>query len=506
MPTRPCPGRLALIAIAAAASLSCREADSDATGGSATSAVEVERAAATITANDLRRHLAVVAADSMLGRDTPSPGLLRTARYAEETFRSLGLEPGLAEGFLQFYPVRTIRLGDASRQSLVIRGPGGVHALTFGSEWFASPSARQTQVDAGLITVGDPRDPASLAGHFALTRVGYPDLRLLYGKRLQGILAERGAVGSLVALDVRQESFEGIRRRAEDEQAWGTTSEQAWLPTAYVAYSALPRELAGVLSRGEAVPEGWSAELRTEPIVRGAQAPNVVAVLPGSDPVLRKEYVLFSAHMDHEGVGRPIDGDSIYNGADDNASGTVTVMEVAGAFASLRKAPRRSLVFLLVSGEEKGMLGSKWFVEHPAVPIDRIVADINLDMLGRNWVDTIAAIGKQESSLGPLAERIAAERPELGMTVVDDQWPGESFYTRSDHYMFARKGVPILFFFNGTHADYHRPSDEADRIDYEKMARIGRLAFFLGLDVANADERPAWDPDAYDRVVERPRS
>jgi Zn-dependent M28 family amino/carboxypeptidase len=127
-------------------------------------------------------------------------------------------------------------------------------------------------------------------------------------------------------------------------------------------------------------------------------------------------------------------------------------------------------------------------------------------MVGRNWPDTIVAIGKDESSLGPLVERVSAEHPELNMAVIDDLWPEESFYTRSDHYNFARKGVPVLFFFNGTHEDYHRASDEADKIDYEKMSRIGRLVFYLGLEVANGDEPPSWDPKAYERVVETPRS
>jgi Zn-dependent M28 family amino/carboxypeptidase len=125
-------------------------------------------------------------------------------------------------------------------------------------------------------------------------------------------------------------------------------------------------------------------------------------------------------------------------------------------------------------------------------------------MIGRNWSDTIVAIGKQESTLGPLTETVAAAHPELSMSVIDDLWPEESFYTRSDHFNFARNGVPILFFFNGVHDDYHQVTDEIDKIDYDKMARIGRLIFYLGLEVADADERPIWDADAYARIVEVP--
>ena len=149
------------------------------------------------------------------------------------------------------------------------------------------------------------------------------------------------------------------------------------------------------------------------------------------------------------------------------------------------------------------MFGSQWYSEHPTLPIEQTVANINIDMIGRNWQDTIVAIGKAESSLGPLVEQVAAAHPDLNMSVIDDRWPEENFYFRSDHYNFARKGVPILFFFNGVHEDYHRPSDEPEKIGYDKISRITRLIFFLGLEIANADERPVWDPDAYERVVGR---
>jgi Zn-dependent M28 family amino/carboxypeptidase len=130
-----------------------------------------------------------------------------------------------------------------------------------------------------------------------------------------------------------------------------------------------------------------------------------------------------------------------------------------------------------------------------------MVANLNMDMVGRNWADTIVAIGKEHSDLGATLERVNAAHPELRMTAIDDLWPEESFYTRSDHYNFAVQGVPILFFFNGTHADYHGLDDEPDRIDGEKGARIARLVYYLGVEIANADERPAWNPDSYNQIV-----
>ena len=166
--------------------------------------------------------------------------------------------------------------------------------------------------------------------------------------------------------------------------------------------------------------------------------------------------------MDHLGItpGQP---DSVNNGADDDASGTTGVMELAEAFSRPGARPKRSIIFLTVSGEEKGLWGSLYFSEHPPVPIDRIVADLNMDMIGRNWRDTIVAIGKEHSDLGTTLARVNRAHPELGMTAIDDRWPEERFYFRSDHYNFARKGVPILFFFNGVHADYHLARQDRQR-------------------------------------------
>jgi hypothetical protein len=238
-------------------------------------------------------------------------------------------------------------------------------------------------------------------------------------------------------------------------------------------------------------------------VLTSLTAPNTVGILEGSDPVLKREYLVFSAHMDHIGVtpGLP---DSVNNGADDDASGTTGVIELAEAFSRPGGRPRRSIIFLTVSGEEKGLWGSRYFSEHPPVPVDRIVADLNIDMIGRNWPDTIVAIGKEHSDLGTTLERINRAHPELGMTAIDDQWPEERFYFRSDHYNFARKGVPILFFFNGVHPDYHQPSDSPDKIDAEKESRILRLLYFLGRQVGDADARPKWNPESYHSIVDEP--
>jgi Zn-dependent M28 family amino/carboxypeptidase len=237
-------------------------------------------------------------------------------------------------------------------------------------------------------------------------------------------------------------------------------------------------------------------------VVSSTSAPNTVGILEGSDPKLKEEYLVYSAHMDHIGI-TPGRADSINNGADDDGSGTVGVIELAEAFSQAGARPKRSIIFLTVSGEEKGLWGSDVFASHPPVPIKQIVADLNIDMIGRNWRDTIVAIGKEHSDLGTTLERVNRAHPELGMTAIDDRWPEERFYYRSDHYNFARRGVPILFFFNGVHQDYHEVTDSPDKIDSEKESRILKLLFYLGQEIANAPGRPRWNPESYKEIVEQ---
>jgi hypothetical protein len=261
-------------------------------------------------------------------------------------------------------------------------------------------------------------------------------------------------------------------------------------------------------------PEGVFATVKVaSSVVSEVSAPNVVAMVRGSDPVLRDEFVVFSGHMDHvgiagDGVGgcsafkRP-DGstDSICNGADDDGSGTTGVLSIAEALSALKGHTRRSIVVLNVSGEEKGLLGSQYFAEHPTLPLGKVVANINLDMIGRNNPDSIVVIGKEHSDMGQTLARVQAAHPELRLIAADDIWPEENFYSRSDHFNFARKGVPILFFFNGVHDQYHRADDEVKLIDTSKLSRVAQLAFYLGVDIANTTTKPQWNPESYQTIV-----
>jgi hypothetical protein len=481
----------------------------------------IELGARSITEEDFARRVGVMAHDSMQGRDTPSPGLDKTAEWIASEFRRLGLRGGADEGsFIQRYPLRAVVV-DAERSSVV----AGAHRLRFGEEvlpLFGEIVDGDVAADLVLVSgsgpVGRGVRREVLGRHVALVLAR--DAGGVDGETFQLVAALRsaGAVSVMVTNgtgDARWTANVDRSMTGTASKGWGSAGRPAatFAPLLQIRTAALERltEGAGVDLSALAARSGSDVRVdETELLVTviqrtrevEASAPNVIGILEGSDPELREEYVVFSGHMDHVGVGTPDEaGDSIFNGADDDASGTAAVMEVAEAMASLPTAPRRSMVFLVVSGEEKGLWGSEWFAEHPTVPLEATVANLNADMVGRNWTDTIVAIGKEHSDLGRTLERVNGEHPELRMTAIDDLWPEERFYFRSDHFNFARKGVPILFFFNGTHEDYHGRNDEPDRIDAEKASRIAKLLYYLGAEIGNADERPQWNPESYARIV-----
>jgi hypothetical protein len=237
---------------------------------------------------------------------------------------------------------------------------------------------------------------------------------------------------------------------------------------------------------------------------------NVVAVFEGSDPVLKDEYVALGAHYDHVGIGTPINGDNIYNGADDDGSGTTTLLAIAEALAKSKLKPKRSVLFVWHAGEEKGLWGSRYFTDYPTIPLDRIVTQINIDMIGRSKRDgdtnprnkelstprEVYVIGSRMMSteLGELSEAVNQGYLKLSYNYrYDDPNDPNRFFFRSDHYNYARKGIPIIFFFDGEHEDYHRPSDSPDKIDYQKMEQVGRTVYMTLWELANLPARPKVD-------------
>ncbi|MFN8580825.1 MAG: M28 family peptidase [Gemmatimonadaceae bacterium] len=224
---------------------------------------------------------------------------------------------------------------------------------------------------------------------------------------------------------------------------------------------------------------------------------NLVAIARGSDPALRNTYVAFGAHYDHIGIQHGVTGDSIANGADDDGSGSVTELAIARAWLAGPR-PKRSALFVWHIGEEKGLLGSDAYTSKPTVPIDSIVAQLNADMIGRNGADSLYIVGPgaapngQSAVLGAVVDSVntASSRPFVMNREWDNTTHPERIYYRSDHYNYARKGIPIVFFTTGLHPQYHQVSDEPALIDYDKMARIGDLILRTGVAVGNRTTRP----------------
>src|SRR5208282_3266724 len=261
-------------------------------------------------------------------------------------------------------------------------------------------------------------------------------------------------------------------------------------------------------------PQGFllpvTASIRVVSHHEAITSPNVIAVLPGSDPKLSQEYVVYSAHVDHLGIGTPINGDSIYNGAVDDGSGTAALLVIAKAFKSLPHAPARSILFMGVTAEEKGLLGSDYFAHFPTVPIHSIVADVNMDGAAVFYTfNDIVPLGATDSSLDAVVHRNAAR---LGLKVSPDPAPEQAFFVRADQYSFVRQGVPSVFIDAGNEAKdprvngkkfneqwiatrYHAPSDDMSQpLDLDAAVQFMQIDFLVGYDIAQDPQRPKWKP------------
>lgn len=476
---------------------------------------DLAAATATITAGDARARLALLSDDALLGRSTPSPGLDSALAYAAAEFRRLGLEPaGDAGGYLQHYPLVRWRLRPEAVR-LAVTGDGPTTGLRYGEEFAIPPAA--AGFDGELLFLG-----AVGAGPLALDdmagRVGVVivpgELDREWNRRVVATMQAAMAADAAGLLVVVDAAMDGARLGALAASFEGWRSRLEPIPAVLIAWSAARELLAGAGADLDALSATAAGD--TAPVALGvtaaldqpleewdARPANALALLQGADPSLADQLVVVTAHIDHVGVGRPDEaGDSIYNGADDNASGTVGLLEIAEAFAALEQPSPRPVLFAAVSGEELGLLGSRWLADH--LPDGtRAVANVNLDMISRNAPDTLAVVGQALSDLGPLLHRVAGEHPELGFTIVETVNPELPIIRMSDQAAFLDRGVPALFFNSGLHPDLHQPSDEADRSDPDKMARAARLAFLLTHAIARLPAPPAlteaglrWSADA----------
>jgi hypothetical protein len=517
---------------------------------------------AAITARDLMSRLYIFADDSMMGRQFGTEGNLKGTAYIAAEMRRLGLKPAGDDGYFQWVPTVRISFNPASQMMV------GSTALVAGKDFVASNprgGVARTFDSLQVVYAGDLSDTTSLL-----------DPSKVDGKAV--VVVVRGFTRSTRRLLARYNSAAAVitvgQPRVGRPSYSIVTPSSTQVPASITVSPAVARQMFNIPAGQTTLPAigtaGQTVYFRNFGMTREpARARNVVAILPGSDRKLRGEYVAIGAHNDHLGFGTPADHDSlrtwnvlanrivearthqtpggpgggltaeerasihinvdslhrirparidsIYNGADDDGSGSVAVTEIAEAFAKSPVKPKRSIIFVFHTGEEAGLLGSQWFTDHPTVERDSIVAQLNMDMVGRG--DAFDYTGPQISGSTSYLQLVGSRRfsTELGDLVeavnktekfpltfdysFDANGHAERIYCRSDHYNYARYGIPITFFTTGLHMDYHQLTDEPQYIDYTHMAHVTQLVHDVAVRVANLDHRvvvdkPKPDPKA----------
>jgi Zn-dependent M28 family amino/carboxypeptidase len=474
-----------------------------------------------ITQASLRKHLEIVAADDMEGRDTGTPGQWKAAEYIAAEFEKLGLVKPVNDGgkmsYLQKFDLERTGYGEVS--------------FRVGSKSYAVPD---------VVFFGNTIK--SKAGSGNIVFVGKGEASDIQGLNLKGATAllyspgpgyeakvdaikKAGAEAVMVVNTENDEQFRNVSQRFRNF----ATARRLGLPNPNAVDNLLwiisPSQAAGIIGRSEAdlVAMANSASHKSlkpvkysykiERVIEKVPTANVLGVVEGTD--LKSEVVVLSAHYDH--VGMTPDG-QINNGADDDGSGTVAVMEMARAFAEAAKngiPPRRTMVFLLVTGEERGLLGSRYYTDFdPIFPLENTVTNINIDMIGRldtehenNGIrDYIYPIGSAflSTELKMIIDYTNVTYTNLKLDYrFDDPEDTNRFYFRSDHYNFAKHGIPVVFMFNGVHADYHKPTDTIDKIEWDVFEKRTHLIFFTAWDLAHRNRKPIVDMEMDERLTSR---
>lgn len=484
-----------------------------------------------ITAEALKRHLTFISSDSLQGRSfgTPINGLDIAANYLKSNAKKIGLSVGFVD---YFQPVQIISTQPDNENTFLVITDNEGNIIVKTDSIIGMPQNSDIDIsNAEIVFAGfgyideksgyDDFQGLGLRGKVVMFSVGLPEwfqndglprwnMQLETGKVDRAIKA--GAKGVILInspLDKENAIYNRIQKwitridfnletpekKQEENSFVLTTSSQA------DAILGKKGELTNLLSKisenrkpNSFAIEGIRTNIKAKTKTENYKSKNVIGIVEGSDPVLKNECVVFMAHYDHLGID---ENGEVFNGADDNGSGTVTVLEVAKAFAGLDRKPKRSIVFLWVTGEEAGMLGSQFYVENPAFPMDKTVACVNIDMDGR--------VFEQRDTVWNKTPKMVKDFDGL-YTLTNDAWPGlkkinsaacknlglvpdyslpSSFLRSSDHFSFHNKGVPILNLSTGYHADYHKVTDEVSRINFDKMKRVADLCFIVGLEVAN---------------------
>ena len=511
-----------------------------------TTAIDVEK-------DRIKAHLEFLADDLLEGRDTGSRGYEIAAKYVATEFKKMGLQPAGDDGYMQRVPFRKAFLNQNSPVGK-IHINGETIDLNYPTDFMtgASMNATERSVNAEVVFVGyglvadtfDHNDYEGLdvEGKIVVALTGRPEAwpseegaHLASGREKAKYAAERGAIGYVTIHTPKREKVRSyttslnylnvpsMRWLDKNGEVYGV--QKQFKGGAYLNIDAAKKLFANApvslddiyqLDTDNKAIKGFelnaSLELASKSRHEEVSSPNIIAVLPGSDPKLSDEYVVFTAHLDHIGFAQDVTKkDRINNGAMDNASGVSVLLETARILK--QQNPRRSILFTVVTGEEKGLLGANYFTNNPTVPLNKMVANINLDMpvLLYDFADVIA-FGANHSSMGEIVEKAAGQ---LGIGLSPDPMPEQAIFTRSDHYNFVKKGVPSVFIMTGftskTEGEdggkvwgnffanhYHQPSDSLDLpINYDSAKMFADVNIRIGLTVANQDERPYWKEDSF---------
>ncbi|HET7086812.1 MAG TPA: M28 family metallopeptidase [Rhizomicrobium sp.] len=488
----------------------------------------------------IKADMAYLASDALKGREAGRPEFDQAANYVAAQMKQIGLKPlGDKGGYFQHVPLVADRVKDQGTVQLR-DSQGQAVPLAFGTDYLVGgdPQTPVLERDAPLVFVGyglvapehgrDDYRGLDVKGKIVVALSGAPKFlqteeRAYYrsGKVKLAAAKAHGAIGYVSLSTLTREKLYPFANSVREYQSWDMTWRQkdgkpfveSELP--FLAAFSLngvhkllgadaDKILAAAETKDGAV-KGFALPLSLKVVVRSeikpAESENVVGLLPGSDPKLKNEYVVLSAHLDHIGITPPVKGDSINNGALDNASGVATTLEVARLFQG--RPPKRSVLFLIDTAEEKGLIGAQYFAHNPTVPRAGIAADVDLDMpiLTYDFTDVVA-FGADRSSIGPSVARAAAR---LNVKLSPDPAPDEGTFTRSDHYRFVEQGIPAVFlatgYANGGEAatkfflknNYHKPSDDLSQpIRYEMGAKFARLNYEITRELADG-ARPQWN-------------
>ncbi len=540
------PGQRLLFAaaVAAQAMVLCHVVDA------AAAAQPSDDAMASIRPAAIRADMRFLSDDLLEGRGTGTRGYDIAAAYMATQFEGIGLSPAGTDGsYFQSVPLRSMTV-DESKSSFIVERRGNRETLLFRQDYVSSgnPGRQSASVRAPVVFVGygvtapsqkyDDYRHVDVKGKIVAALYGAPKfqsaLKAHYSATWvkQKNAAAHGAVGYITINDATLEGMypfaERVRDLALPQFRWLDAQGRAnnYYPelqaTAVLSMAASKRFFEGSRHSVDDVYAAAKAGKLTSfalPIVakidsatqwKDVRSPNVAAKLEGSDPELKNEYVVYTAHLDHLGVGTPVQGDGIYNGALDNASGSAVMLEIARAFSRMNPKPRRSTLFVAVTGEESGLLGSDYFAAHPTVTRDSIVADINTDEDQMLWpLRDIVAYGAEHSTLDAVVQQ-ATQR--LQLVESPDPFPDEVDFIRSDQYSFVKQGIPAMMLSAGLKSDdpaidpakiskqweetrYHQPQDDMQQpgLNFDAATTYARLAFLCGYLVAQETERPRWN-------------